>query len=329
MALDVETGYFTKDSSNVDATTQEITTGFTPKAIIMWSNVRTTTTDETSEDDSGVSYGFSDGTNDRAEYGGGDHGSGSADAHSSLRDDAVFVELGFNSNTVEARASIAFGTDKFTLTWDVASVTASIIHYIIYGGADLTDVDVDHVALTAGTGSQSVATSINTADIVFFAGIAQTTIPNEGSRIGISYGAAISSTKEFCSNWKMDNGDTIGIHSGSFNNDACIRIHATNGTTIIGEADFTNFTSSGFDLNKTDDFNGRIAIYLTMKGGQWEVGDDVAKITTTGTKTYTTAFQPEGVMIYGVDETALATTGNRDFYNCIGGACGIVHLFGV
>ena len=65
MTLLVETGSFTKETSNVDGTSQTVTLSngsLTPKVLWLWTSAATTT--NTYTDGYVVSYGFSDGTND-------------------------------------------------------------------------------------------------------------------------------------------------------------------------------------------------------------------------------------------------------------------------
>ena len=50
-------------------------------------------------------------------------------------------------------------------------------------------------------------------------------------------------------------------------------------------------------------------IFFIIKGGRWEVGNDTAKITTTGTKATTTSFKPKGLFLFN---TARVATGIAD-----------------
>ena len=76
MAISVQVGQFTKDATNVDNATQDITTtGFDPKAIIMWSD-QIRTANGLGDQDSHFSMGFSDGTNHRGVHVTGDDGAG-------------------------------------------------------------------------------------------------------------------------------------------------------------------------------------------------------------------------------------------------------------
>jgi len=323
MALDVETGHFSKTGSGGNGTTQDVTTGFTPKAIIMWSENETTANEENSDSaNTGYSFGVSDGTNDRCAITSSEDGNVSGDGHGALRNDSVWASIvSGDSDTLRARASIAFGTNKFTMTYDVQSTETTIIHYKIIGGADLTDIEAGTFTTPTATGTQNVATGVANADFVCVIAMDDTTSNAISVAYGVSIGFASSSTKRWCFSPKMRNGSSTSNISQGFNTDEIVTaLDEAAANTVRLEADFTGFTSSGFDLSWTavDTGGGQRAFYFTMKGGQWEVGNGSAK-TTTGTKAFTTAFQPKGVFIGGMRRTAEGNA-REDVVVTLGGA---------
>jgi len=324
MALDVETGHFSKTGTGGNGTTQDVTTGFTPKAIIMWSENETTANEENSDSvDTGYSFGVSDGTNHRCAATASDDGNASGDAHGVLRNNAVWGSIvSGDSNSTRARASIAFGTNKFTMTYDIQSTETTIIHYKIIGGADLTDIEAGTFTTPTSTGTQNVATGVANADFVCVVAMDDRTVPNStADGYGVSIGFASSSTKRWCISPKIRDGSSSSNIAQGFNTDEIITaMDEDTAATLRLEADFTGFTSSGFDLSWTavDTGAAQQAFYFTMKGGQWEVGNGSAK-TSTGTQAYTTAFQPKGVFIGGQRRTTEGIA-REDVVVTLGGA---------
>jgi len=201
LVLDVETGHFSKDGTGGNGKTQVVSTGFTPKAIIMWAENETTANEEnTTDTDTGYSYGFSDGTNDRCLSTASSEGNATSDAHRTLRNDSVWSSMTPDgSNNLRARGSIAFGTNQFTMTYDIQSTETTLIHYKIYGGADLTDIDVASFTMASATGTQNVATNIANADFVCIICCNDSVSSNTVTTpYGESLGFATSATQRWC-----------------------------------------------------------------------------------------------------------------------------------
>lgn len=295
----VETGHFTKETSGVNGTLQIVPTGFRPKALKIWGNNFSIVTDETTPNaDSGFSHGFSDGTNHRCSTGSIDHDNAVGTSRQMIRNDSVYIEYSV-AGVVQARCSVAFNGTDFTLTWDIASTTGLVIHYMIWGGNDITDVEVGDFTNRTTVGSLSVATNVANADVLLLISAEQVTTLNVNAN-GWSYcfGTATSSTKQWACASTVRNGGAGSSHGTGFLSTEIITIpqHGNMNNDRI-RADLTAFTASGFDLNYDKASAASHNIFLTMKGGQWESGNGTAKITTTGNKSFTTAFQPQGLVI--------------------------------
>ncbi len=309
MALDVKTGHFSKNTGGAPVDDAITGVGFLPKAMMFWGNPRITANEANAEGDIAYSFGVTDGTDDACLGMSSDDGNATGNGFDTVRNDAVWVTVTDNATTVDARASLkSFDADGFTVTWDVNDAVASVVHYMAWGGADLTDVDVANFtsSTTASPTTQNVATSIDTADFVIM-GMTQfsTTVNSVASFSSFSIGCASSTTARWVVNSKIRHGTGNSNVAQQFKTD---EIASTLGSsaTLVQEGDFAGFTASGFDITWTTNFHGspKQCFFLTMKGGQWEVGDDAAP-TSTGNKAYTTAFQPEGVFVAGMKRTTV------------------------
>ena len=327
MATSVEVGTFTKDSSGTDNATQDVTTGFTPKAIILWGNYL-----QTSEAEAGgsawFSLGFSDGTNQRAVC------SSSLDAVTTTDVERFYrvtkcLVFGNASGTLLCHATVAFATNKFTMTWvENTDTTAARIHYFIVGGADITGVEAGTITGISGTGAQSITCSSadvkNATDdnaVVFFTGVQISTAQIDGNTVhgSLFLGMASSSLHEGVSSFSLQNGVGDGNSPTLVSTNSCIAEVYVSG--VVSEADFTAFDSDGFDINWTTDPSLRDYYYLIIKGGQWEVGNGTSN-TSTGTKAFTTTFQPKGVLMVSQLLTSDTSSQTTDLSFDISGADG-------
>ena len=116
---------FQKNSSGTNGVTQDVNLYFTPKAVRVISE--NSNVDNTFSSHYGLSYGFSDGTNQACVLTTSMNGAAAGDASRVHRTDAVYVRLSETSNGTELeRASIAFGTNKVTFTWTVNGTQGNI-----------------------------------------------------------------------------------------------------------------------------------------------------------------------------------------------------------
>jgi hypothetical protein len=331
LTLLVEKGTFVKETSNVDGTDQTITltnSSLTPKVLWLWTSAQTA--NATYNDVYIMSYGFSDGTNDAC------IAAACADADSDgatggiIRNDSVcciFLEPATIAlPVISAQANVvSFGAGQFVLDWAISDATASIIHYMVVGGTDITNVIVVSRTVTDGTGASSYTDVGFQGNFVNFlsmaTGIAVNTTTNAWN---MSIGAATSSSAR----WSFG-GDSEALQAAADTYNykemtSCLTQWNPSTGVVVGLADFTGFTSTGFDLNYTDawgNVNDRIA-YLVIKGGTWDVGNGTAPASTgTQNVTLSSGADPTGLMIFtwGDTTTSSAGTGEAENRIAIGG----------
>ncbi len=315
MVLEVETGTAVKDSTGTDGATQDVTVGFDPKGLIIFG-----TKNKTSEGDARAtncaSIGFCDDADNNRTIGcQNEDNVGSSDCRKTQRDDAVLVFLTDSTATVESQASCTLETAKFTLTWDTNDTNATLLHWMAFGGSDITGTQVGTFNKTTASAPvvQSVtldadcqnASDDNAVLFTIHDGVAgfNSVANNEQMEIGM---ATSPSREGSIFNGSDDNTTSMETYNGYRNNFVIVSHNSVNGTTeYTGE--FSAWDSLGFDINWTlNSANADRISFLVIKGGKWEVDNDTVKITSTGTKAYTTGFQPKGLFTLGTNRT---TTG--------------------
>lgn len=308
MALDVEVGEWTKDSSGTANATDTISTGFQPKAGIFWGAHQVTSDGITSDIRGNFTHGFSDGTNHRC---GGNYDQNDAarvnSRHYMLNTHVIGFKnsaLGGSDSAFYSRATIVYNsTPNFVVTWTVNDTTATILKYIIFGGDDITGVQVTTVTALTSNGSQSVTLDTDVRDISDGQGILFTIWGDVGNNTSadnglLTRGAATSASEEVSISFTTDDNNNTG-DPFSVISDKVIRSMSEINSTIAIDLEFTAWDSLGFDWNYINAPSNADPIYImVIKGGQWDVGNDTMR-TTDGTKATTTGFQPNGLCILG------------------------------
>lgn len=326
--LFVEKGTFVKETSNVDGTDQTITLSngsLTPKVLWLWTTGKTS--NATYAEDYMVSYGFSDGTNDACVAGAAEDNETSMDCGGIIRSDAccVILDAATTPTTTNAQADVvSFNAGNFVLNWAVSDATASIIHYMVAGGTDITNVFVLNTTTAVnvtgnraytGVGFQGDFLNIITAETAQAINVAN-------ANFNVAIGAAASSTARWSFGGSSESGvanaDTYGAREI---NKAIISWSQAAGTMEMA-ADLVSFGSDGFTLNYSNapDLATQRLAFLVIKGGLWNVGNGTAPASP-GQQTITTTSgrDPEGVMFFTWGTTA--TTGiTGDNRISIGGA---------
>lgn len=303
MAVSVKTGTFQKSTNTSTPVDQSITgVGFTPKVLIILS-INSTTQDSYVDDIEQV-IGF------QAQVGAGgasmtftDEDAVSASDSSSGVINRLF-DLRDIDDTLDARAYVkSYDADGFTLTYENNDSNAVDISYMAIGGSDITDAEHGIFTLDTSTGSQSVS-ALSNADFCMII-CTRNAVNGHLGDMGCSLGFATSSTARWSSWWGAHNGDTTTDTAKIASASHIIQIYNPDGQGADALVDFDGFTGSGFDLDISDaPAAGYFCKYLLIKGGQWQVGNGTGK-SSTGTKAYTTSFEPVGLFSNIISDTSL------------------------
>lgn len=303
-AVQVETGTFVL---NTGSATTTVTTGFQGKAVILFTHGKTGLTETAG---ASWSIGISDGTNLRCFSWSGDDavattnvGRGYRTAHAL----EVFTN-GTPTNAGEASGVAFNATPNMVITWTSTPGAAYEVSYILFGGADITNVAVGDTSLPAGAGTLNV-TSPGFQGNFLFTIFGHRPDSDTEPNVHVGIGAATGATKRWA--WSCgatDGANTSGTVYGKskLRNDVVLTSQNTIGEDDAA-ADFTQWTSSGFDLNVTQTQSGLKLAHLVIKGGQWDVGTQ-AKPSSAATQTVTgMAFQPKLLGYLLSSPTALNT----------------------
>jgi len=298
------TGSFTKSTGGAPASQSVTGLGFEPKALILFSTQ--TTADDSITSHLEMAIGFSDGTNEKSMWGGSESLVATSDADRFSNSTKLLTLRDITSATsgdLLAECDLtSFDSDGFTINWTTNNAVATKIKFIAYGG-DIT-VEVGSFTQPGSTGTQNVATSLDTADFVLTLSAEVNTEDSLSTHAAITIGAATSSSNEGTA--AIFDFDALSTTDG-YRYQRTDRCNSIISTSLLAQSEFTGFTSSGFDLNWTNiSGSGRVFYYLTIKGGQWEVGNGNTP-TSTGTQPYTTAFKPKGLGLFGFTRSATAS----------------------
>ena len=324
MALDVEVGTFTADATNTDDAVDTITVGFDPKALIIWGFHRATTNADTGNHASS-SIGFcDDADNNIVVFGQNEDAGANADAKRRTSASSAVSFFSDGSTTIDKVGVVALGTGQFTVTWSTNDDVATLMHWTAFGGADITGTEVARFvkSITEGSNiSQSVTTATDTQNIqanegvIFFIHAAAVNDDSTSNNMEIGIGMATDPSEEGCLTITQDDVSSASEPRRTYKNDRVIEAYGATNGTLLFDGEFTNFTSSGFDLNwVTNNTAASQEGYLIIKGGKWEVGTDTAR-TTDGTKTTTTAFQPKGLFTFETNDATFGDAGTQVSYS--------------
>ena len=320
MSFFCETGVLTsRTSTGTDVVTLTGSgASLTPKLIIFTTNGATATGGANA--DYLMTFGLSDGTSDCCMSGYSGDNIGTANGQRSMNNDSCIVLVDNVGVTDQATVS-ATGVGTFTVNWTTKSANALKVGYVAYGGTDMASVenvefDADG---TSGAHTQSVTTTTKSADAGIFLSSDNITVAllnsvysNVCTSIGMSDGSSNAGMAVF----SQFNVPTSNTGRYQLTDHAINRIKRDNGSLLGNGAvsfDATDGIQVAWDSNKTTQ-QGAVLGFI-VKGGRWEVGNGTNKTGTTGTKAFTTAFQPEGLLNFSFNNTSSASVGAQNIIN--------------
>nr|MBI5455550.1 M23 family metallopeptidase [Candidatus Levybacteria bacterium] len=308
----VKVGSFTKKTSTGSQSVTGI--GFKPKAIIFyWTNQTANgTVSEGSNVAGSQGMGFATGSANEAALSGWDEGQTAAttldNGRATYNNASIVIQGNLGALTLGVADFTSFDPDGFTLNWSVADANAYIIYYYALSETIVSNATVNSFSFTTGTGNLSVTNAGFQPDFVLFmTGGTTTHGSNTANGMIFTIGAASSSTSE----WTTAAYSTEAVSAADLSDDcawqrtdASIALIGTTvacGTTTEDAlADFTQFTSTGFDINKSNAPAGAFDVfYLALKGNatSFSVGS-FNKPTATGNNSVSISnFQPAGLML--------------------------------
>lgn len=311
MALSTAKGILSAPSTTG---TQTYTVGFQPKLIKLWhSGVSTTHGAITAGAHGGV--GWTNGTNQWAHCYGSDDVVASSNAGQNFRTTACVLIPTAGTPTISGVAAFsAFTSTGFTLNWTTASATISNaqIHWVAFGGADLTNIAVGAAPFATANGSASGPNVGFQPDALITCG---------AYHINTGINAVHSHTAEgFAANYQgvisqgavqyfdQDAANAMSC-SVSMSTTACLVTNSTTASTTPITAALTAFTATGWTWtwsNVAATANMQYG-YVALKGGTYRVVSETAATTNTTKVTSGVGFTPQAALMIATGQTTAGT----------------------
>jgi hypothetical protein len=244
----------------------------------------------------------------------------------SARTNACIVLLSNGTPTVQAVADfVSFGAEQFTINVTTApGVTGIQIGYIIFGGADITNVAVGSSTIPTVTGNQTISPAGFagvTPDCLLTAVPYQPASPTESvhSHFGLGWATRVPSVSQGVA-WMMeaDTSASIDTQRGFLTNccvggaEAAITGHARGSLSSFGSGTaVVNWLDAAAAANN-------IWLYVAIAGGGWQCGVETEATTNTSKATFVpicTNQAPRGLLTIGSNgtaDTASTDTANGD-----------------
>jgi hypothetical protein len=310
-ALDKEVGTFALDTGS---STTTVSTSFQGKAVLLWTDCKTA-----AGESAGACFGvgFADGTNLVTISGAGDDSASTTNVGRAMQTNnalRVFTDGAPTTMTGGQVTGVAFNsTPNMVLTMSGTPAAAVLVHYLLLGGDEVTNVYVGSIAMPTGGGTLNVTDPGFQGDFVL--GLAANA-GSGGTSVNIlcSFGAAAVVSGPTVHQWAFSGGVADGatasaeVNGTSKLRDDAFTIGQNTNVTDNWVGSFTGFTASGFDINFTDAPSAaHLLLYMDIQGGQWDVGTQ-AKPATASTQTITgIPFTPTLLGYFLSSPTALDT----------------------
>lgn len=246
-----------------------------------------------------------------------------------VRNTTILHVLSSTSATDYTVSLDSFGAGQFTVSYSsAANANGDIFHYCVWGGSDLTDANVLNWTMDATSGAEAITGVGFQPDMLFALDSDLATTDTITAALGYSFGMASSNTKYQAMAITATDADTMTSTMNwncATRADACLERLLTNADTSDARWDLDTFDSDGASLGVVDapSNTDRIATFLFLKGGIWEVGSK-AKATTAVNDTFTLTnadLTPKGILLFNTRQTAVGVaTARADF--CIGASDG-------
>jgi hypothetical protein len=307
MAIQIKTGSFTKSTAGAPVSQVIAGIGFTPKAIIMWTEGGTV---------SGTFHGS------RLSAFGISSGAAASQSVAASEKDAVAVTVSERRHAAKALTIIqydatllaecdltSFDANGFTLNWTTNNAVAYIIHYIAIGGSELSAKVVLWTSPTA-TGNKAVTGVGFVPDFVLHATGGNAGAPPVNNTIALIALGAMSTAAQWAQNMYAANTLTPSQeHREQHTNAAMMMGGATAGTPLSKSA-FVSMDADGFTTNfSVVDASARQVISLCLKGGHYAVGafNKVTGGAPASQVVTGVGFKPMGILLASFQNTAAAT----------------------
>lgn len=280
--------------------------GFAPKAFIIWSTGRTTSTDAVSVATMNTSIGFGvSPTSRRAIASQSVNASANAAADKYHTEDACFLRLSTTGAIQGALDVDSFDSDGITFIVDTQFGSNTRVFVLALGGADITDAAIiTHVQPTAGSvpfTEDVTSIGFQPDTIITLSAYISTAPPGVlaggGGGMAFTAGATPASV-----NWgarSLDGGTTMNTYSVCKNGETIAAPDFQTSGAVMPRGTITSWLSNGFQWTWNEiDTNARRFFHLAIKGGSYKVGSVLSLTNTTNDiNSGSLGFSPKGAML--------------------------------
>lgn len=242
VAGEIATGSFSKITAT---TTQTIVHGLseTPKAVIFFT---THSVSEASAQGAYFALGFADGTSEYSVAGASEHGV-AANTSSRVAAKAITIVQWGEATVAEADLTAWDSTD-FTLDWTTNDGNASVVHFIAFGGSDIS-AKVQTWNGQGSTGNQSITGVGFEPTVAFHMYSYGLSADSSGSFMDQSFGLMEATGGEWaCATIAVDAASTTDTSRSHLSNACLIDINAGGGSSF-SQGSFASMDSDGFTIN--------------------------------------------------------------------------------
>jgi hypothetical protein len=266
-------GSFTKSTSGAPVS-QSVAHGLgvAPKAVILWTNGKTSTT-------LGANFlfgfGMTDGSTDGSIACSSADNQSTTSANRRIASKAMTILNG--SGTLQAEADLSsFDATNFTLNWTTNNATAYVIHFIAIGGSGIS-AKVVSWGMKTSTGNQSVTGVGFQPDVVIHAnaGTLISSIPTTTTHLAPGISVMDRNGNQW-SNCELSVDNVFSSDTQRYQrSNKCLGV-ILNDLTLLKEASYVSMDTDGFTINySTSDSgtykNGEV-VSLALKGVRTGVG---------------------------------------------------------
>lgn len=241
---------------------------------------------------------------------------------------ALVIKLATGANVAAECDLKTFDSDGFTLTWTTNDANAYKIHYIAFGGPDITNTNVQLITEQSGTGNKGYTGVGFQPDIMFtinpgFGGH----ITGSGGLFQLGIGAGMSSTKRWAVAICGSSGQTMtgNVNAQTYQRTDSIYLSLQAGAgTERNRYDLVSLDSDGFTLNQVVQTTAHQFVAICIKGGSWDVGSFVKSTSAAPVDQSVSglAFAPDGYILVGGKNVAASTSVVANANLVIGGGDG-------
>ena len=190
------------------------------------------------------------------------------------------------------------------ITVNFSTVTSGvIIHYLAFGGSDITNVKAGAITVAASVGTQDFTDPAFTPDLTLFcnSSLSGSTVDTFLANGGLQLGAGLSASARWVTSGCGRDAQTMEANQDNMNTQRTDNVYLAliaTGPALDGLGDYNGGIANGFQFDVTDAPTASDEIfYLAFQGGSYAVGAFNASTSVNGTNDVSISFTPEAVLL--------------------------------